>query len=103
MTPSIGRLVHYTLTADDAKQINKRRQDAGLNRAKLQEDALGYVAHSGNGVNEGEIYPLLITRVWANDLAGVNGQVFLDGNDSLWVTSVTQGDGPRQWHEAPRV
>lgn len=35
--------------------------------------------------------------------SGVNGQVFLDGNDVLWVTSVVQGDKPGQWHEPERV
>ncbi|MBK9029316.1 MAG: hypothetical protein IPN98_16545 [Propionivibrio sp.] len=42
---------------------------------------------------------MLITRVWdygtPNPDAMVNGQVFLDGNDCLWVTSVKVGEGPR--------
>lgn len=28
---------------------------------------------------------------------GVNGQAFLDGNDTLWVTSAPQGDGNGFW------
>ncbi|KKK65507.1 hypothetical protein LCGC14_2973460, partial [marine sediment metagenome] len=28
---------------------------------------------------------------------GVNGQAFLDGNDSLWVTSVQEGYESGQW------
>ena len=104
MIPSIGRLVHYTLTADDAKQVNQRRKDAAANRQKHRDDALGYAAHTGNEAAEGDIYPMLIVRCWGTTPeSSVNGQVFLDGNDTLWVTSAGQGDGPRQWREAPRV
>ncbi|WP_088320288.1 hypothetical protein [Kineosporia sp. R_H_3] len=104
MIPSIGRLVHYTLTAEDAEAINKRRADAQANLAKVREDSIGYVLHVGNIAVAGQVYPMLIVRVWG-DLPDscVNGQVFLDGTDSLWVTSVGQGDGPRHWREAPRV
>ena len=104
MTPSVGRLVHYTLTADDAKQVNKRRKDATANRQSIIDAALGYVAHVGNEATEGDVYPMLIVRCWGTTPeSSVNGQVFLDGTDSLWVTSVGQGDGLRQWHEPPRV
>lgn len=37
----------------------------------------------------GEEYPLHITRVWDADGGSCNGQVQLDGTDTLWVTSVT--------------
>ena len=104
MLPSVGRLVHYTLTEDDAKQVNRRRKDAANNVGKIREDALGYMAHVGNAAEAGQVYPMLIVRVWGEtEQSSVNGQVFLDGTDTLWVISVGQGDGPRQWHEAPRV
>lgn len=92
MTPSIGCIVHYMLSADDARRITTRRKAAHAGEG------------GGNFVDEGQVYPMLIVRVWGEtEQASVNGQVFLDGDDTLWVTSVGQGDGPRQWHEAPRV
>ena len=104
MIPSIGRIVHYKLTEQDAEQINKRRKDAQTNTLKIHKDALGYVVHVGNSATEGDVYPMLIVRVWgATPESSVNGQVFLDGTDTLWVTSVGQGDGVRQWHVPPRV
>jgi hypothetical protein len=48
---------------------------------------------------------MLITRLWTDapdEDSVVQGQVFLDGNDSLWVTSVKQGSEPGQWFEPPR-
>lgn len=34
----------------------------------------------------------------ADDTGAVNGQVILDGTDTLWVTSVKAGEGPRLFH-----
>lgn len=104
MTPTIGRIVHYKLTAEDAEAVNRRRKDADANRQNHRDAALGYVAHFGNFAREGDVYPMLIVRVWGTTPeSSVNGQVFLDGNDTLWVTSVGQGDDVRQWHEPERV
>lgn len=84
--PAIGRIVHYTLSDDDARRIGHQRSLGSL---------------QGNGVRAGEVYPMLITRVWdsgkPNPDAAVNGQVLLDGSDSLWVTSVKVGEGPRTY------
>lgn len=98
--PTIGRIVQYRLSEQDAAQINRRRTDGGsiAQRMKAQpvEWPAGAQAHIGNGVAEGDTFPMLITRVWgSNPEAAVNGQVFLDGNDVLWATSVCVGDGPR--------
>lgn len=88
MTPSIGRIVHYTLTASDADQINRRRADTVSHTSTRTPD--GAQVHVGNPVNEGHVYPLIITRVWSVHTGAINGQVLLDGNDSLWVTSRTE-------------
>lgn len=104
MIPSIGRIVHLRLSAECAKSINRRREDAKC--SCIGNAALGCVVHAGNSVKEGDIFPLLITRVWADqptDQTAVNGQVLLDGNDTFWATSVAQGDGSGQWFEPPRV
>lgn len=101
MIPSLGRVVAYTLTAHDAEQINRRRADAQATIAAIragQRVGTGEQIHVGNQAQEGDVFPLYITRVWTDADGGpVNGQVFLDGNDSLWVTSATQGEGPRRY------
>ena len=97
----IGLMVLYRLTSDEARATNMRREDARQNREKMREERPGFQAHVGNPVNEGERVPMTITQVWPNEFGpnhlGVNGQAFLDGNDSLWVTSVEEGDQPGQW------
>jgi len=99
MKASLGRIVQYTLTEYDAQAINKRRDDA--RKSLVAETNSGTMVHVGNPVIAGDKFPLVITRVW--DENSVNGQVLLDGNDSLWVTSATQGENERQWCEFPRV
>lgn len=105
--PSIGRIVHYTLSEQDAAAINKRRADAkNLNAAgvTLASQELGAQIHTGNWVSAGEVYPMVITRVWRNGPDdGVNGQVLLDGNDLFWATSVTSGEGERHYSWPARV
>lgn len=85
--PSIGQIVVYVLSSDDADAINRRRD--------------GSQVHVGNEVSAGDHYPMVITRVWAYD--GVNGQVFLDGNDLYWTTSVAEGEDELTWHWPERV
>lgn len=109
--PSIGRIVHYRLSEDDAKQINRRRTtgasiadrmnnaippDEGRNTDPIYGWPAGAQAHIGNHVDEGDTFPMLITRLWGETPeSAVNGQVFLDGTDVFWVTSATVGEGPR--------
>lgn len=94
MTPSIGRILHYVLTANDCEAIQQRRKPLGtFHEANWPE---GAQAHVGNPVHEGLHVPLVVTAVWPNEYGegtvGVNGQVLLDGNDSLWVTSARLQD-----------
>lgn len=92
MVPSPGRIVHYTLSESNVQEIAKQR-----------------VAHpTGNPPQPDEVFPMLIVKVWAEPReattdTAVQGQVFLDGSDSFWVSSGHQGDGSGQWHEPPRV
>lgn len=96
MIPTVGRIVLYTLSEQDAQAINKRRQDATEHATQIREGALGYVAHTGNRVAAGDVFPMVITRTWGNtSTSAVNGQVLLDGNDTFWATSVALGAGPR--------
>ena len=107
MIPTPGRTVEYTLNFHDAEAINRRRKDTTRNIAKIREDALGYVAHVGNDVREGDTYPMVIVRVWGGDSpteqTAVNGQVLLDGTDTYWATSRNQGGAAGQWRPYPRV
>jgi hypothetical protein len=106
VTPTIGRIVHYTLSAQDADAINRRRQDFSdtTREARAQSDpdvkvrnlSTGYVGYVGNKAEEGQVYPAMVVRAWGDTAeSAVNLQVSLDGNDVLWATSVTVGEGPR--------
>jgi hypothetical protein len=85
LTPTIGRIVHYVLSDDDADRINRRRTDGA----------------AGNGVRSGDVFPAVIVRTFGG--VAVNLQVFVDGDDVLWVTSRGEGDGRGSWSWPPRV
>lgn len=96
----IGRMVLYRITAEEAKATNIRREDARQNGEKTRKEGPGFQAHVGNHVSEGRVFPMLIIA-WKVPVEDehhvVNGQVFLDGNDSLWVTNIAEGDQSGQW------
>jgi hypothetical protein len=108
---SIGRTVHYRLSEDDAKAINRRRTNGREIAERMKADPprwpAGAQAHIGNSASEGDTVPLVVVRVWPHefgqDVPGVNGQAFLDGNDALWVTSAKEGTGPGTWAWPPRA
>ena len=105
MEPTIGRIVHYTLTEHDANAINRRREDADI--SKISKDRIGVQIHFGNKAEAGDTFPAIIVRVWNEDR--VNLQVFLDGNDTLWVASHRASDEDiangrhGHWFWPPRV
>lgn len=94
-----GRIVQYVLSASDADEINRRRV------AKTHEPGwpAGAQAHTGNRALEGDVLPMVVCRVWHESLVSVNGQVFLDGNDTFWATSRHEGTEPGTWHWPKRV
>lgn len=93
--PTMGRTVHYMLNAYDAAMINRRRRDASEKQDWHRALKSGAQVHVGNSVEAGEVYPMVIVRVWGNTpTACVNGQVLLDGCDQYWATSVSVGDKP---------
>jgi hypothetical protein len=112
--PTIGRTVIYKITEGEAQSINRRRTD-GIEIAKriaknTPENSawpLGAQAHIGNSAYAEQEFPLVIVRVWPDEygpgIPGVNGQVFLDGNDVLWITSAAEGTAVGQWHWPERV
>lgn len=83
LKPTVGRIVHVRLCAAMAASI---KSEPGFR---------------GNSPCEGEVYPLIIARVWPkatyDDGLTVNGQLILDGFGTYWMTSVHYGDQPGQW------
>lgn len=95
-TVSIGRIVHYKLSRLACHHIESKR-------AKLEKETpgarSGYVS-LGNDVSPGMVFPMIVVAVREEDYGHkvfVNGQVFLDGVDTLWMTGVERGDGNGQW------
>ena len=88
MLPTIGRIVHYTLTEQDADAIQARRFESGI------------LANRANG---GDTYPAEVVRTFGG--TAVNLQVRLDGPDTYWATSRTEGEPgePGRWIWPPRV
>ena len=79
MTPTIGRIVLYTLGESDVANIRARRG----------------ASSAGNPVEVGQAYPAKIVRVHGDaPTSYVNLQVYLDGPDIEWVTSRAVGMGP---------
>lgn len=99
LKPSAGRIVRYMLSEEDAAAITRRRSDAINFGAK--DNHTGYLVHAGNPVTAGDQFPLLITGVWED--GSINGQVFLDGTDTLWVTSRHEGERGGEWRWPERI
>jgi hypothetical protein len=88
-TPSIGRIVHYRISEGDRRAIISSRQQTNI---------------TGNVPGIGEQYPAVVVRTWGSTPeSSVNLQVLLDGPDTHWATSVTEGDGERQYSWPPRA
>jgi hypothetical protein len=106
----VGQIVQYTLTEEDANQINRRRTTGTAIATRIENNGqiatdgavigeqwpIGAQAHIGNAASTGDTLPLLIVRIWPNEFGegrpGVNGQVFLDRNDTYWVCSVSESE-----------
>lgn len=108
--PSIGRIVHYTLSEQDAKAINTRRLDfQAFQRSHThpheagQPGATGHQAHVGNHAAAGQTFPAVVVASFGG--TSVNLQVTLDGNDTYWATSRGEGEASEhgKWIWPPRV
>lgn len=113
--PSLGRILLYSVTAEQSAQVNRRRTDGKAIAARMKlmvasdtgEDEVihgwpaGAQAHIGEPLEPGELVPLIVTKVFEGGT--VNGQAFLEGNDVLWVIAVNEGTGPGTWQWPPRV
>ena len=109
MQPVLASAVLYTLTADDAKTINQRRDDSAAYHAKHatpvripgDPGATGHVAHTGRHAWEGDQFPGIVTGTWPG--GQVNLQVLLDGSDTFWAQAIHPGDGRGEWQWPPRA
>jgi len=120
--PWIGEIVQYRLTHDDAQSANKHRVDSADHYKEHADASNGVQVHIGNQHNAGDVVPLMVVKTWPNEYPdgasvcidyvpsaivahwdvplsgfGVNGQAFLDGNDTLWVTSAPEGNFNGAW------
>ncbi|MDX3831403.1 hypothetical protein [Streptomyces europaeiscabiei] len=93
--PAIGDRVLYRLTGGDVAHINPWRADFHRNGAA--ESRLGFVGHIGNAVQEGDVFPAIVVRVFDEGTATCNLKVLLDGSDTYWATSRAEGDDPGRW------
>jgi hypothetical protein len=93
VTASLGRIVLYRLTSEDADAVTRRRRDADNFGAR--DNHTGYMVHHGNPVQAGDDFPAVVVRVWPD--GAVNARVLLDGTDVQWVTWIREGTETGQW------
>ena len=104
----LGDTVVYRLTEEDAAKINRRRTTGNSIAERLASDdwPQGAQAHIGSRVSAGLDFPMIVVRYRQSgevDHPGypscsvANGQVILDGSDTLWVRNVTEGPHPGQY------
>ena len=79
-TPSIGRIVHYTLTTDDVRRVVDART------TKLDSG----IIPQGYAPSPGSVLPMIVT--FTSGPAGdfIAGQVFLDCSETLYVEGVRE-------------
>ncbi len=100
MEITVGRIVHYVLTEEDAKQINRRRTNSESIKLRMAGGSwpTGAQAHIGKEAKAGQHFPMIVAEVDPSDIYGVDGQVFLNGNDTYWVQSRKEDVAPGSWH-----
>lgn len=86
MIPGIGRIVQYMLDQDDVNAINSL---GPLDRERASKHILG------------QVIPVLVTNCFGelNEDTVINGQGFVDGNFTVWLTNRKQGNGPGYWRD----
>ena len=99
-TLSVGLIVQYVLSKEDAEQINRRRVE-GVELSKNWPK--GAQAHVGNPATAGDVVPAIIVHPHNDEASTFDGQAVLNGNDVLWITSVpyspySADSKPRTWH-----
>lgn len=106
MKPTQGRIVLYKLSKSDCEQITTGRtpKATGEYMATTGPVPVTLYPKRGNFPQMGDVVPAIVVRVWETETPiGINGQAFLDGNDTLWIASASEGDNPGQWCWPERV
>lgn len=99
IVPTVGRVVLYKMSSHNASEINRRREHARESMDYHRWKKNGTMVHVGNHITEGDVFPMIVVRVWGNTPdAAINGKVLLDGSDDYWATSVSVGDKPGSYH-----
>lgn len=80
MQPTLGRIVLYTISDEDAAGIADHRVRKNL---------------GGAPIAEGDVFPAIIVRVWPDET--VNLRVLLDGHDFFWAIARTETVGAGAW------
>ncbi len=75
-----GSTVFYKLSEEDIKHIESEFTD-----------------FKGTLPKAGDVLPLTISRIWSHEPATINGHVQLDGDQSYYVTSRSQGKDAGNW------
>ena len=74
--PKLGAVVIYRVPQKVADEVNGLRTTAAHR-------------HAGNKVHVGDELPLIVTKVHEKSF---NGQLLLDGNDTIWITGTHYGE-----------
>lgn len=82
--PTLGRIVHYTLTDEDVRRLDNDR---------ITTLAYGNLPHAGDSVPA-----IVVGGMNADAPRTVNLQACLDGNDRLWIANAAEGEEAGQWH-----
>jgi hypothetical protein len=94
----VGDIVHYRLTEDQEREVNRRRSDATINLPKVREAKPGFQLHVGCQASADCFYPMIVVAYLQREGALLlSGQVLLPGNDQLWVEDVLMGKLPGEW------
>lgn len=93
--PSIGRIVHYRVTAAEATRSNARREWGLMFFPKALRPR-----YAETPLEAGAVVPVMVTGV--HQTGWISGVAFLDGDDTLWIGAATEGDKPGAWFWPPR-
>ena len=98
MVPTIGRIVHYRLTENQAKNLNAEDDGHDPWRPSEQRDP-----NEKRPYTTGSLVAGIVISVIDRDT--VNLRLFIDRNypEEKRITSVIRGDGPGEWDWPPRV
>lgn len=92
-----GRIVLYYLSAQDCREISRRRTTGAAIAERIASGQwpVGAQAHIGSDVTEGDTLPAQIVKVIDKDKGCANLKVSLDGSDFFWA--------PERYYTADKV